>query len=62
MADWRRHTEYLGEYARLGERHRVIGWWWDVVENGLDEAQRARLLQFATGGCSVPAQVEWGVD
>ena len=56
MADWRRHTEYLGEYARLGERHRVIRWFWDAVSQSLDEGQRARLLQFTTGGGSVPAQ------
>jgi hypothetical protein len=56
VADWRRHTEYLGEYARLGERHRVIRWFWEAVTHTLDEAQRARLLQFTTGGGSVPAQ------
>lgn len=56
VADWRRHTEYLGEYARLGERHRVIRWFWDVVEHTLDEGQRAHLLQFTTGGSGVPAQ------
>jgi hypothetical protein len=24
VQDWKRHTEYLGRYQRLGERHRVI--------------------------------------
>lgn len=31
-------------------------WFWEVVEDRLDEESRARLLQFTTGGCNVPAQ------
>lgn len=27
-----------------------------MVEDRLDEESRARLLQFTTGGCNVPAQ------
>ncbi|EWM26036.1 hect e3 ubiquitin [Nannochloropsis gaditana] len=56
VQDWKRHTEYLGRYQRLGERHRVIRWFWEVVEHRLNEESRVRLLQFITGGCSVPAQ------
>jgi len=63
VQDWKRHTEYAGEYNRggfghaPGERlHPVVVWFWEVVEQCLDEGERARLFQFATGGGRVPAQ------
>ena len=56
VPDWKRHTEYLGQYQAKGENHQVIKWFWEVVEKRLDEEGRARLLQFVTGGCNVPAQ------
>ncbi|GAB5037906.1 hect e3 ubiquitin [Nannochloropsis oceanica] len=56
VQDWKRHTEYLGVYQRQGEQHKIIRWFWEVVEDRLDEESRARLLQFTTGGCNVPAQ------
>jgi hypothetical protein len=31
VSDWRRHTEYLGQFLRLGDRHPVIRWFWEVV-------------------------------
>lgn len=55
VGDWKRHTEYLGHYHRLGERHHVIRWFWEVV-GAMSEDERARLLQFTTGACTVPAQ------
>lgn len=55
VSDWKRHTEYLGQYARLGDRHPVIKWFWEVV-NGFNEEEKARLLQFCTGTCRLPAQ------
>ena len=53
--DWRRHTEYLGDYARRGESHPVIKWFWQCVSSFSGE-ERVRLLQFATGCSRVPAQ------
>lgn len=55
LDDWKRHCEYLGEYSRLGERHRVIRWFWSVVESYSAE-ERVRLLQFTTGCSRLPAQ------
>jgi E3 ubiquitin ligase SMURF1/2/E3 ubiquitin-protein ligase NEDD4 len=55
MDDWKRHTEYLGEYHRLGPKHKVIKWFWEVLETFTDE-ERVRLLQFVTGCGGLPAQ------
>ena len=55
IADWKRHTEYLGEYNRLGPKHRVIKWFWEVLVTFTDE-ERVRLLQFVTGCGGLPAQ------
>ena len=55
MDDWMRHTEYLGEFSRLGEKHKVIKWFWEVVISFSDE-ERVRLLQFVTGCSRLPAQ------
>ena len=55
LDDWKRHTEYLGEYNRLGPKHKVIKWFWEVVESFSDE-ERVRLLQFVTGSGGLPAQ------
>lgn len=52
MYDWKRHTEYLGVYS---ERHKVIKWFWEFVEE-CDYEERARLLHFVTGCARVPAQ------
>jgi len=27
VADWMNHTEYIGEYKKLGARHKVIKWY-----------------------------------
>ena len=55
LDDWKRHTEYLGEYARLGAKHKVIKWFWKAVE-AMTVEERVRLLQFTTGCCRLPAQ------
>lgn len=44
MDDWKRHTEYLGEYHAAGSKHRVIKWFWSVMES-FDNEERVRLLQ-----------------
>ena len=64
VEDWKRHTEYGGEFNRgvfgdltsAGGLHPVVGWFWDVVEHGLSAEERSKLFQFATGGGRVPAQ------
>jgi E3 ubiquitin ligase SMURF1/2/E3 ubiquitin-protein ligase NEDD4 len=55
LDDWKRHTEYLGEYNRLGPKHKVIKWFWEVLATFTDE-ERVRLLQFVTGCGGLPAQ------
>lgn len=55
LDDWKRHTEYLGEYARSGAKHKVIKWFWKAVE-AMSEEERVRLLQFTTGCSRLPAQ------
>ena len=70
VADWQRHTEYGGAFARGGyggpaeagapgsvkKLHPVCAWFWAVVEDQLSSTERAKLFQFATGGGRVPAQ------
>jgi len=53
--DWMRHTEYLGEYIRLGAKHKVISWFWQSVK-GMSAEERVKLLQFTTGCSRLPAQ------
>ena len=53
--DWRRHSRYVGMFKAQQQRHPVVKWFWDVVENFTHE-ERARLLQFVTGTTRLPAQ------
>lgn len=53
LQDWIRHTEYMGEYRRLGARHPVIRWFWLCVES-MSSEERVRLLQFTTGCARLP--------
>ena len=53
VGDWRAHTEYRGDFS---DSHELIGWFWEIVED-YSEEDRAKLLQFTTGTCRVPAQV-----
>ena len=55
LEDWKRHTEYLGEYSRHGAKHKVIKWFWKCIE-AMSSEERVRLLQFTTGCSRVPAQ------
>jgi hypothetical protein len=52
-ADWKAHTDYGGAYS--GGRHRVVTWFWRLVEDEFSADERAKLLQFATGSAQVPA-------
>jgi len=55
MDDWKRNTEYLGQYESKREEHWVCEWFWEVVDE-FSEELKARLLQFVTGTSGVPAQ------
>lgn len=55
LEDWKRYTEYLGEYHVAGSKHKVIKWFWSVVES-FDNEERVRLLQFCTGCSRLPPQ------
>lgn len=55
LEDWKSNTIYGGELERKGDQHKVVKWWWEVLEEFSDE-QRARLLQFVTGTSGVPSQ------
>ncbi|XP_066022112.1 E3 ubiquitin-protein ligase NEDD4-like isoform X2 [Pocillopora verrucosa] len=48
--DWRRNTNYRGEYS---DKHSVIVWFWEAVAS-FDPETRAKLLQFVTGTSRVP--------
>mmetsp|Transcript_20079 Transcript_20079/g.63113 ORF Transcript_20079/g.63113 Transcript_20079/m.63113 type:complete len:88 (-) Transcript_20079:510-773(-) len=30
IQDWKRHTEYTGDYERKGASHKVVKWFWEV--------------------------------
>jgi len=51
MQDWKANTDYAG---LVKENHRVVGWFWEVVED-FDVTMRAKLLQFVTGTSGVPS-------
>jgi hypothetical protein len=53
--DWLVNTRYRGAYEEKKEGHKVIKWFWEMMKT-LNEEQRARLLQFATGTSRVPVQ------
>lgn len=50
VKDWKRNTEYKGEYY---ENHIVIQWFWRLILSYNNE-MRSRLLQFVTGTSRVP--------
>jgi len=56
IEDWKRNTEYTGDYERKGASNKVVKWFWEVVVDEFDEEHKARLLQFVTGTSGVPAQ------
>ncbi len=53
--DWQANTRYRGEYETKKDNHPVVKWFWQMVRT-LNQEQRARLLQFATGTSRVPVQ------
>ena len=55
LEDWKVNTEYLGQYESKKTAHKVVAWFWEVVEEW-DEELKARLMQFVTGTSGVPAQ------
>jgi len=56
MEDWKANTEYAGTVKTKGQNHRVVKWFWEVVEEDFDQAMKAKLLQFATGTSGVPSR------
>jgi len=54
MDDWIRHTDYTGDFAGQ-PNHRVVQWFWEIVR-GLEQENKAKLLQFVTGTAGVPVQ------
>jgi hypothetical protein len=52
--DWRKNTEYLGEYYRSGEKNKIIKWFWASVE-AMSTEEKVRLLQYTTGCSRLPA-------
>jgi len=55
VSDWQANTRYRGVYEEKKDNHKVVKWFWEMVKT-LNEEQRARLLQFATGTSRVPVQ------
>ena len=53
--EWRRHTTYKGAFAKAGEAHDVVRWFWEAVAAYAPE-RRAKLLQWCTGHGRVPVQ------
>merc|ERR1712071_439097 len=54
LDDWKRNSIYTGEFQSHGEYHPICDWFWDMVENYLDQDSRLKLFQFATGMSSPP--------
>jgi hypothetical protein len=46
---------YEGEFKKLGKKHPVAVWFWQIVSR-YEQEDMARLLQFTTGTSRVPAQ------
>lgn len=53
VEDWKKHTKYRGVYAQKGSNHKVVKWFWEVIEASSQE-QRALILQYCTGTSRVP--------
>ncbi|PFH31298.1 hypothetical protein BESB_027330 [Besnoitia besnoiti] len=53
VEDWKRHTQYVGEFH---DSHPVVRWFWDIVANTFNDDERGRLLQFCTGTSRVPSE------
>ena len=55
LEDWKTHTDYMGQYEGKKAGHKVVAWFWEVID-GYSEELKARLMQFVTGTSGVPAQ------
>lgn len=55
MDDWEANTKYAGRFKDLGNTHKVVQWFWEIVRNDFDQEMKARLLQFVTGTSGVPS-------
>lgn len=57
VADWKKHTDFKFYHNNLPTELELnnIHWFWEVVED-MPNADKVRLLQFATGTSRVPAQ------
>jgi len=53
--DWKRHTDYQGQFEREGSDAKTVQWFWEIVSEEFDQEQRARLLQFSTGKSFSPS-------
>ena len=51
IQDWKTNTVYTGIY---NADHKVIRWFWDIIENKFDNEQRLRFIQFVTGSSRIP--------
>ena len=54
--DWKRSTNYKGDFAKLGPDHPTVKLFWDEVEHRMDRERRALLVLWCTGSSQVPAQ------
>ena len=54
LDDWKRNTEYTGDFVN-NPNHRVVQWFWDTVRE-MPQDFKAKLLQFVTGTSGVPSQ------
>jgi len=51
IKNWKLYTQYTNGYTG---NSKVILWFWDVLENELNNEQKQRLLQYVTGTSRVP--------
>ena len=54
LDDWKRNTEYTGDFIN-NSSHRVVQWFWDTIEE-MPHDSKAKTLQFVTGTSGVPSQ------
>jgi HECT-domain (ubiquitin-transferase) len=54
IEDWQANTNYMDLFEVGGRNHKVVQWFWEVVQDEFDQEMRARLLQFSTGTSGVP--------
>lgn len=55
VSDWRRNTNYEGEFRSRRAESPMMKWFWSIVGEDFSDEERARLLQFVTGSAQVPS-------